>query len=398
MKSYSIESVRLAAKEMAQKAIRMRRDLHRIPELAFTEKETSAYICAKLEELGIPYQSGIAGTGFVGFIRAEHAEKTLLLRADMDALPMQESKQLSFCSEHDGVMHACGHDGHIAVLLGTAEILQRLRKELSCNVKLVFQPGEEDTGGAKPMIEEGVLENPHVDAAAALHIMNDTECGKIRVPDGAVMACPDEFDLKIIGKGGHGAYPSECIDPIVIAAQIITAFSALSARFTDARTPNVISVCSVCGGSFYNIIPESVTLRGTVRLYDPELRKRLPKMMERVIQGYTNAYGATYQWDYRFMFPPLINDSALAEHFAQCAEEILGKEMVLRSVKPSMAGDDFSYFAERIPSVYFHLGGGNPERGLCEPLHSPAFNFDEDCLETGMSVLSYFALNYGRKE
>lgn len=392
------EQIRLEAEKMREKTIRMRRELHKIPELAFQEKKTAEYICGRLQEIGIPFQKGIAKTGVVGLISIPDAQKTLLLRADMDALPIQEGKQLSYASEHEGVMHACGHDGHVAVLLAAAEILWKLRDMLSCNVKLVFQPAEEDTGGAKPMIDAGVLENPKVDAALALHIMNEVDSGKIRVLSGAVMACPDEFDLKIIGKGGHGAYPECCIDPIVIASKIITDFSTLSARCTNAFSPNVISVCSVCGGSFYNVIPESVSLRGTVRLYDNTLRKRLPKMMEQVIKGCTQAFGASYEWEYRFLFPPVVNDSDLSEEFASCAEQVLGKENVLRKGLPSMAGDDFSYFGEAVPSVYFNLGGGTDKKSLREALHSPNFNFDEDCLFTGVLALCSFAAQYGKKK
>ncbi len=392
-----MERIRSEAAELTAKMIQTRRDLHKIPELAFCEEKTADYICGRLKEIGLPFERGVAKTGVVALISAENASHTLLLRADMDALPMQESKKLPFASEHAGVMHACGHDGHVAILLAAAEILWKMREELSCNVKLVFQPAEEDTGGAKPMIDAGVLENPKVDAALALHIMNELDVGTIRVLDGAVMACPDEFDLKIIGKGGHGAYPDRCVDPIAIASQIITAFSVLSARCTNVYAPNVISVCSISGGTFYNVIPESVTMRGTVRLYDRELRARLPKMMEQVIKRYTEAFGAEYDWDYRFMFPPVVNDSALAESFAGCAEKILGAENVLRKGSPSMAGDDFSYFGERVPSVYFNLGGGSDRKGLREALHSPDFNFDEDCLLTGVLSLCCFAVHYGRE-
>lgn len=387
-----------AAKKIAEQSVRIRRDLHKIPELAFQETLTAEYIASRLRKIGIPYQNGVAKTGIVGLIAGNPGKQTLLLRADMDALPIQEDKKRAGCSQHDGVMHACGHDGHVAVLLGVAELLWQYRQHLSCNIKLVFQPAEEDTGGAEPMIREGVLENPAVDAALSLHIMNDLEAGKIRVKRGAVMACPDEFDLKIIGKGGHGAYPHECVDPIAIAGQILCAFSALSARGTDPSTPCVISVCSICGGSFYNVIPDCVQMRGTVRLYDKALRKKLPLQLENIIKHYTSAYGANYEWDYRFMFPPLFNDAQLTEQFEKYTVDILGKENVTDEGKPSMAGDDFSYFADRVPSVYFNLGGANSTKGITMPLHSPDFDFDESCLMTGILAVGWFALHFGRED
>lgn len=396
MKEKQMEALKCAAGHLADKLVQTRRELHQIPELAFCEVKTAAYICSKLEQIGIPYQSGVAQTGVVALIESAPGAKTLLLRADMDALPMQEDRTRVYCSQHDGVMHACGHDGHVAVLLGVAELLWERREELSCNVKLVFQPAEEDTGGAGPMIEAGVLDAPKVDAALALHIMNEVECGKVRVRQGAVMASPDEFDLTIEGRGGHGAYPQECVDPIVIASQVVTAFSVLASRFTSPFEPVVISVCSINGGSFYNIIPEKVSMRGTVRLYDNALRQEIPKRMEQIVKQYTEAYGAGYEWDYRKMFPPLVNDDNMVTYFRVCASEILGEENVLEGGQPSMAGDDFAYFAERVPSVYFHLGAGNREKGTIMPLHSPDFDFDESCLVTGVLAVSWFALCFGK--
>lgn len=396
MKEQQMEALKCAADRLADKVVQTRRELHQIPELAFCETKTAAYICSRLEQIGIPYQNGVAQTGVVALIEGAPGAKTLLLRADMDALPMQENQTREYCSRHDGAMHACGHDGHVAIMLGVAELLWERREELSCNVKLVFQPAEEDTGGAMPMIAAGALEAPKVDAALALHIMNEVECGKVRVRQGAVMASPDEFDLTIVGQGGHGAYPQECVDPIVIASQIVTAFSVLASRFTSPFEPAVISVCSINGGSFYNIIPEKVCMRGTVRLYDNSLRQELPIRMEQIVKQYTEAYGAGYEWEYRKMFPPLMNDDSMVRKFSACSSEILGEENVLTGGQPSMAGDDFAYFAERVPSVYFNLGAGNREKGTVMPLHSPDFDFDETCLVTGVLAVSWFALCFGK--
>ena len=385
-----------AVDKISESLKKMRRELHQIPELAFCEEKTSDYICKKLDDIGITYKRGIAKTGVVALIEGKNATKTLLLRADIDALPMQEDKSRPGCSLHDGVMHACGHDAHTAVLLGVAEVLWSLRDSLSCNVKLVFQPGEEDTGGAEPMISEGVLENPKVDAALALHVMNEVETGKIRVKPGAVMACPDEFDLKIIGKGGHGGYPKECVNPIEVASRIVNDFYALSGEVNEPDRPVVISVCSINGGTFYNIIPNEVSIRGTVRLYDSKLRKNLPDMLENIIKENTKHFKAEYEWDYRFMFPPLINDEKMCEEFSDVCADVIGNENVIKNGTPSMAGDDFAYFAEKVPSVYFNLGSGNKEKGVTMPLHAPDFDIDDDCLKTGVLALCSYALNFGK--
>ena len=391
------EMIKQAANSLFDEIVSIRRALHRRPELSFQEYETAAYICRYLKKLGIPYHSGVAGTGVVGLIAPDTAcRKTLLLRADMDALPVTEVGNLPYASETSGVMHACGHDGHIAVLLGTAAILMQFREHLSCNVKLVFQPGEEAEGGAQPMIEAGVLENPTVDAAVGLHIMNDVPCGKIRVKTGPMMAAPDDFDLIIKGRGGHGAHPDECVDPISVACQIVSAFDTLSARFASPFEPKVISVCAINGGSFFNIIPDSVHLKGTVRAYDKTLREKLPQIMENLAKHFTLAYGADYDFSYRFRFPPLINDKAVTNALASSAAEILGAENILSGGIPSMAGDDFSYFSETVPATYFNLGSRNEEKHITAPLHNADFDIDENCLRCGMMVMSKFALDFGK--
>lgn len=384
-----------AVDSISDKIKLMRNELHKIPELAFCEEKTSDYICKKLDEIGVTYKRGVAKTGVVALIEGKNAAKTLLLRADIDALPMQEDKSRANCSLHDGVMHACGHDAHTAVLLGVTEVLWSFRDSLSCNVKLIFQPGEEDTGGALPMIEEGVLDNPKIDAAVALHVMNEVATGKIRVKSGPVMACPDEFDLKIIGKGGHGGYPKECINPVEIASHVVSDFYKLSEEINKPERPVVISVCSINGGTFYNIIPNEVSIRGTVRLYDRELRKKLPHMLEEIIKRNTEKFGAEYEWDYRLMFPPLINDEKMCEEFSDICTDVIGNDNVIKNGTPSMAGDDFAYFAEKVPSVYFNLGSGNKEKGITMPLHAPDFDIDEDCLKTGVLAMCSYALKYG---
>ena len=388
------EKISAAADDAFAEIAEIRRELHRHPELAFCENKTAEIICSYLDRLGISYVKGIAKTGVVARIGTEH-KKTLLIRADMDALPQEEPESAACRSENPGVMHACGHDVHMAVALGCARTLKQLEAELSCNIKLVFQPAEEDEGGAKPMLDEGVLENPHVDAAVACHIMNDLETGKIRVKSGAFMASPDDFEIVVRGKGGHGAYPHECVDPIVIAAHIITGLSSLTSRFCEAQIPKVISVCTINGGTFYNVLPDNVTMTGTVRTFDPDLRRRLPEMMEKLISSAASMFGAGYDFKYNFRYPPLINDKKITADFAAAAADILGDENVVSSQSVSMAGEDFAYFAEAVPATFFNLGGRNEALGSVMPLHSSSFVTDENAIPTGIKAICRYAAGFG---
>lgn len=389
-----IDKIQEFARQISPNSIAIRRQLHQHPELAFRETQTAHTICNTLNHFGIPYQAGVAGTGIVGLIQGAQSGKTLLLRADMDALPIQEQTDIPFRSQTEGVMHACGHDVHTAILLGTAYVLNQLKPQLAGNIKLVFQPAEEDTGGAQPMIAAGVMENPQVDACAALHVMSDIPTGTVRVKAGAFMASPDEFDLTIRGRGGHGAHPEAAIDPIALAAQVITALQTLNARFTDPFDPKVISVCAINGGSFYNVIPNEVVLRGTVRVFSQPLREEIPRQIEKIAQGITQAFGGQIQLDYRLMFPPLINDKAMTTLAAASATKQLGESKVHWGTHPSMAGEDFAYFAEAVPSVFFHLGCAPNGATEAPPIHSPLFCPDESCIQAGICVMSQLAVDY----
>ena len=382
--------------EVLDEIIKLRHHFHKNPELSFCENETAEKIAGCLEKWGIEYEKGIAGTGACAFIGRDDAKKTLLIRADMDALPQNEQTNLDYASQKEGVMHACGHDMHMAVALGCAYVLNKLKNELSCNVKIIFQPGEEDTGGALPMIEEGVLCSPQVDVCVGCHVSNEVDVGKIRLKNGAMMASPDDFDVEIFGKGGHGAYPEKCIDPIVITSQIIEAFSSYSARFTDPTEPKVISVCKISGGSFYNIIPDSVSFGGTVRAFSDATRKEIAEKMEEIIRNITRVYGADYSFSYRFRYPPLINDEKTVAEFEKSAKSVLGQENVYYTDEVSMAGEDFAYFAQKVPSVFFNLGTKNEEIGATEPLHSSNFIIDDRAAEVGMSAICSFALEFGK--
>lgn len=382
------ETIKKLASDIFNEAVSVRRELHKIPELSFCEYKTAAFVSEYLESLGLSCRKEVAGTGVVAFLDAGK-KNTLLLRADMDALPIEEQEN-EFSSTHSGVMHACGHDAHMAALLATAKCMANAKEHLKANILFVFQPGEETDGGALPMIETGILDEFHVTCAAGLHVMNDIEAGKIRVKEGALMAAPDDFDLEIKGKGGHGAYPEKCVDPIAVAAKIILEFRALSEK---QEKTNVISTCAVCAGNTYNVFPDTATLKGTVRMFDDAIRKALPKQMEEIISMACAEAGATYRFQYNFRYPPLVNDEKMAEALAIAAEKVLGEENVIRGGEPSMAGEDFAYFAKRVPSVFFHLGTGSKKSGIEMPLHSSDFKIDESALKVAVETYLSLAFN-----
>ncbi len=385
-------SIKQLSEEISGEAVELRRRLHKTAELSFCEYKTAAFVKTYLENLGLTVKTGIAGTGVAGFLDAGK-QNTLLMRADMDALPIDEPHEFDYKSETAGVMHACGHDAHMAAALCSAKILTKLKDALSVNILFVFQPGEETEGGAEPMIKAGILEEFNVTGAVGLHVMNDVETGKILLKKGALMASPDDFDLYIHGKGGHGAYPHESVDPISLSARIIADFDMIGSRFISPFAQKVISVCAINGGTFYNIIPDTVHLRGTVRSYDEEVRRKIPELMEKAVEGICKTYGANYDFQFNYRYPPLINNDAAVDRMEQAVTRVLGKECVVFGREPSMAGDDFSYFAKTVPSVYFYLGSGNKKRGITMPLHSSNFDIDEACLKTGIAALVSYAVS-----
>lgn len=384
--------IRPLAESLSAEAVELRRELHKRAELSFCEYNTAALIQNYLKTLGLNVRTQIAGTGVIGFLDVGQPN-TLLVRADMDALPIAEPHDVSYKSQTPGVMHACGHDAHMAVVLCTAKLLVQMKDSLRANVLFVFQPGEETEGGAEPMIKTGMLEEFRVTGAVGLHVMNDVKVGTILLKKGPMMASPDDFDLYIKGRGGHGAYPHTCIDPIALSARIISAFDMVASRFLSPFAQKVISVCSINSGTFYNIIPDTVHMRGTVRAYDEGVRRQIPDMMEKAVKGICDIAGASYDFQYNFRYPPLWNDSGAVDRMERAATEVLGKECVVFGSEPSMAGDDFSYFAQAVPSVYFYLGSGNEKRGLTEPLHSERFDVDEDCLKTGIAAMAAYAVS-----
>ena len=354
-----------------------RRYIHMHPELSFREYNTSSFIQKKLDEMGIKYVSGIAENGICAYIYGNkniesESMKSILIRADMDALPIDEVSDKPYKSQNKNVMHACGHDAHVAVLLGVCKVLNNFKDKFGGVVKAVFQPGEETSGGALPMIEEGVLENPHTDVCVALHCDSDLDCGTIRVKPGSLYASPDDFRITVKGKGGHGAEPHNCIDPIMISA----------------------SIGSIHGGSATNIIPDSVEIQGTARSLTNELRGFLKKRIGETAEGICKTFGAECEYEYTELFPPLINDEKLAEDVYDSACRSIGKDKCVWGGAPTMAGEDFSYFSQNRPSVLFKLGCRNKSLGIVSPIHHSSFDIDENCLKTGVKVFVGFVLDY----
>ena len=367
-----------------------RRTIHKNPELAFNETATSDFITTKLKEFGIEYKK-LSGTGVVGLIKGDKEGKTLAIRADIDALAITEKNDVDYKSQNEGVMHACGHDGHTAILLGTAKILSEMKEDIKGNIKLIFQPAEEGPGGAKPMIEQGVLENPKVDYIIGLHINPDIKSGKVGIKKGKMLAAPDYFKIKVKGKGTHGARPEEGIDPITIGSQIVMGLQQIKSREVEALNPLVISCGSFHSGNAFNAIPEEAVIKGTVRSFDNELRSKIKKRIHEIIENITKAYRADYDYEYNFVYPPAYNDPELTTVMGEVIKEKLGENNLYEIPKPSMGGDDFAYFSQRVPGTYMRLGTKNEDKGIVNSLHSPNFNLDEKILKQGVKLFVHGA-------
>jgi amidohydrolase len=372
---------RKIVQEARQAIIDLRRELHRIPETAFCELKTSAFVSERLRNLGLAVQTGVAKTGVVGLLEIGKQGKTLMIRADMDALPIQEKTGLPFASTHEGVMHACGHDAHMAMALGAASILRKIKGELNGNIKFVFQPAEEGPGGAKPMIEAGVLENPKVDFVTGCHVHNGAE-GTIAVKPGCVLAANDRFELKIMGKGGHGAMPHLCIDPIDVGVQVINALQRVASRQISPLSPVVLTIGRFHAGTAFNIIPGEAEISGTTRTFDRAIWDSWKERMERIIKGVCEAMEARYEFEFFRGYPPTVNDEGLAEIVRRCASQVVGEKKVFEP-EPIMAGDDMSYFLEKVPGFFFFLGVG---RENSAPLHNSRFDFNEEVLLAGVEM------------
>ena len=388
-----MSEVKRLGEKYLQHMINLRETIHMYPEDGFSEFTTSKIIIEELEKLGIKVQKNVAKTGVVGLIEGKYPGKTVLLRADMDALKIQEQADVEYKSKIDGMMHACGHDGHVAGLLGAAMILNELKDNLHGNVKLVFQPAEERDGGALPMIEEGVLENPKVDAAFAVHLWGYLNEGEVHLKEGPMMASPDIFNIKVIGKGGHGAVPQESIDPIVITCQIVNSLQTIVSRKINPLDPVVITCGRIQGGDCHNVIPNEVELEGTIRTFNEETRNWVPKVMEDLIRGITTSQVAAYEFKYEPKYPALINDKYMTSFAKESLKKVVGEENVFDLKEPNMGGEDFAYFAQKVPSAFIFVGIANNKS---EPVihHNPYFKWDSKNVGILAQSLSQIAIDY----
>ena len=380
--------------DLTAELVACRRDFHRWPELSFREVHTAARIASELHTMGLEVQTGVAKTGVVGLLRGgQPGGKTLLVRADIDALPLDEQNDVSYRSRNPGVMHACGHDAHMAMLLTAIRVLAEHRESLPGNLKFVFQPAEEGPGGADLMIEEGVLENPRVDAAIGFHIWNELPVGVVGVRPGPLMASSDEFEIVIEGQGTHAADPHLGVDAVVVAAHVLTALQTIVSRSVSPLESAVLSVGKIVSGSAHNVIAQTAHMSGTVRTFNEELRATMPRRIEQLIQGVAMAFGATARLEYRYQYPVLSNAPGMAALVRSAAERALGAERVV-TADATMGAEDMAYFLREVPGCYFLIGSANSAKGLDKPHHHPQFDIDEDALPVGVQVIVQAVLDY----
>jgi amidohydrolase len=370
--------------------VRWRRHLHRNPEPSFQEEQTSRFVHETLESFPALQVSRPTRTSVMGHLRGGRPGPVLAIRADMDALPIQEENDFEFASRRAGVMHACGHDAHTAMLLGTAKVLSALREQLPGEVRFLFQHAEElFPGGADEMIEAGVMDG--VDVVIGAHVWSPLEAGRIGIVYGPAMAAPDTFWITVHGRGGHAALPHQTVDPIVAGAQVVSGLQHIVSRGIDPLSTVVVSVTQFVAGTTHNVIPGTVEMQGTVRSFEPALRARLPELMERYVKGITEAHGATYDFKYQHGYRVVVNEPRITGVIESVVREVLGESAVDR-MKPNMGGEDFSAFQEKAPGCFFFIGAGNAGKGIVHPHHHPRFTVDEDALHLGVTVFVNAAL------
>ena len=381
------------AERFSEEVIRLRREFHQHPELGFEEKRTASVIAGYLTGLGIEVKTGIAGTGVVGLLRGSHSGRTVMLRADMDALPIQELNEVDYRSIKAGIMHACGHDGHMAVLLVTARILCAFRDELRGQVKFVFQPAEENLGGARLMIEQGVLENPGVDAAFGMHLISQLPHGHVASRKGPFMAAMDTFVIRVIGKGGHSAMPGGSVDAIGMSARVVTDLQDHIRKRLPPETPVIVNIGTIHGGAAHNIVADRVELSGTVRCLDDEVRSSIKPLMEEFLASITSPRGGGYELVYEPGYPLTVNDAAMTGLVLSIARSMLGDTHVI-DMPFSLASEDMSFYLREVPGCFFFVGAGRADAALNQPHHSPQFAIDERSLVVGLRMMTSIAVDY----
>ena len=388
------EKIQELARQYQSEAVANRRHLHQFPELSFQEVQTSQYVAKQLTAMGVEYQQGVGGYGVVALLKGTNPRKRIIaLRGDMDALPIQEANEVSYRSQNQGVMHACGHDVHTSSLLGVVHILHDLRKDWEGTVKCIFQPGEEKLpGGASIMIREGVLENPKPVSIFGQHVHPPLRAGMIGLKPGIYMASADELYVTVKGRGGHGAMPQECVDPVVITAQIIVALQQVISRYADPSVPSVLTFGKINStGGATNIIPNEVKLEGTFRTMHEKWRAEAHRRMKKIAESVAKGFGAACEFRIEKGYPVLHNHEELTARTKKWAIEFLGKDKVV-DLPLRMTAEDFAYFAQAMPACFYRLGTGNPERGITSPLHTNTFDVDESALETGMGLMAWLAV------
>ncbi|MEO0758261.1 MAG: amidohydrolase [Cyanobacteria bacterium J06648_16] len=386
--------LRPSIRALQPRLVEWRRQLHQRPELGFEEVLTADLIRQRLTEWGVDYTDAIAQTGIVAIIPGQRPGPVLAIRADMDALPIQELNEVPYRSQHPGKMHACGHDGHVAIALGTVYHLHH-RNDFAGTVKVIFQPAEEGPGGAKPMIEAGVLEAPHVDAVIGLHLWNNLPLGTVGVRNGPLMAATEYFHCTITGRGGHGAIPHQTVDAIVVAAEVVGAVQTIVARNINPLESAVVTLGEFHAGSAVNVIANSARLSGTVRYFNPDYGDLIPQRLEQIVSGICQAHGATYQLDYRKLYPPVINHPDLADLVRGAALAVVETPVGVVPDCQTMGGEDMSFFLQARPGCYFFLGAANPDLSLAYPHHHPRFDFDETALGMGVEIFVRCVEVYG---
>lgn len=373
--------------------IEWRHRLHRIPEIAGQERQTAALIREALAETPIVWHTPLLETDVIGDLAGARPGRHVALRADMDALPLEEQNDLPYRSEHPGMMHACGHDGHMAMLIGAARVLSQMRQEVSGSIRFIFQPGEEVRSMGKELVEAGVLEQPKIDFVAALHGWPETPVGVIATRPGAIMASAAHFTIRIFGRGGHGSAPEQTVDPLVTGCMAVSALQTIVSRNFDPQDAAVLSVCRFVAGNSSNVIPDSAELNGTCRALSPEAAARFEPAIRRIMDGICAATGASCEIDYRENYRVTVNAESAFHLAEEAAKSVLGQEFFQKLDRPAMAAEDFSYYLERCPGIYARIGMGMDSPGL----HHPRYNFNDAALGNGIRFLVAVALAAGRQ-
>lgn len=386
----------LVSDQTYQSMVEFRRTIHKHPELKYEEKQTAAFVKNHLQNLGWKFESEIAETGIVALIDSGLPGKTLLVRADMDALPIFEENEVEYKSIIPGTMHACGHDAHTSILMGlAADLKTSIQSHIpQGRVLLVFQPAEEGGSGADRMIEAGILEKYKVDACLGLHVWNHIDIGKIGVVNGTMMASVDEFKITVQGQSGHGAMPQYTVDPIVVGSHIVTALQTIVSRNTDPLDSTVVTVGSFHSGNAFNVIPETAELVGTVRTFSKHMYEVIPDKVQSLVKGVAEAFGAKVKIDYKRVDKPTINDAKMADLVRYSAKQVLGDKCLTEENTRTMGGEDFSAFLMKVPGCYFFVGSRNEQKGLIHSHHSSFFDFDEEAMKNGLSVMKRAIWNF----